>query len=292
MGLRKFGVSSEYGQLTAVLLYAPGPEVGGLRDPRKILHLRPIDHKALALEFESIFSLLADLGVRVVRIDPSPMSEDRLYLYNMMYCRDLMLMTPEGAILANMAEPVRREEVRYAGRALEASGVPVLHAVSGGRFEGADALWLTEGLVMVGVGNRTDVRGYEQVRAALARIGVGCVAVPASRTRTQHLLGVVQIVDRDLACVRREVAAPEVLRLLEDHGFAITGIPENDEVLQRQAMNILTVSPGRLVMTAGCPETRDIYLKAGLEIAAEIGLTQLISGAGGLACATGIIARG
>lgn len=56
-------------------------------------------------------------------------------------------------------------------------------------------------------------------------------------------------------------------------------------------MNIVTVSPRTIIMNADCPETKGLYLKAGLTIAAEIRMTQLINGAGGLACATGIISR-
>lgn len=44
-------------------------------------------------------------------------------------------------------------------------------------------------------------------------------------------------------------------------------------------------------MAAGCPETKQIYRNAGIEVVAELPILQLINGAGGLACATGILAR-
>jgi arginine deiminase len=46
-----------------------------------------------------------------------------------------------------------------------------------------------------------------------------------------------------------------------------------------------------VIKAAGCPGLKKLYEKAGLSVAAEIRITQLINGAGGIACATGILAR-
>ncbi len=286
------GVQSEYGTLAAVLLYRPGPEVGWHPDPASILHLRPIDHAALVREFDGLFALYASLGVEVATVDPAPLDGDRHYLFNMMYCRDLLFMTPAGAIMAGMASPVREREPAYAGRTLSAHGIPVLGTVSGaGRFEGADALWITDRLVAVGVGNRTNLAGFEQVRDLLQPQGVACVPLPSYQRLTQHLLGTVQLVDRDLALVRTGLADPAAVRFLTEHGYRIVPLPESAEVRNRQAMNVVTVAPRTVIMPAGCPETREIYRAAGLAVAGEPAITQLTAGAGGLACATGILAR-
>jgi N-dimethylarginine dimethylaminohydrolase len=275
------------------MLYRPGPEIGNYPQPQAIQHLRPIDHGLLMNEFDSVVGCFENFGVQVAMIDPAAVNDDRNYLYNMMYCRDLCFMTPKGAIVANMANATRRWETEYAARCLNTHDIPLLHAVSGeGCFEGADALWLKNDLVVVGVGNRTNHQGYMQVRNVLAQQGVECCAIPSSQMVTQHLLGSVQIVDRDLALVRHEILDREVIRTLAGHGFTVVNIPENYEVAHRQAMNIVAIAPRTVIMTDSCPETKKLYEKAGVTIAAELDLTQLINGAGGLACATGIVARG
>jgi N-dimethylarginine dimethylaminohydrolase len=290
--VNKYGVNSEYSALTSVLLYAPGAEVGAFPDPARILHLRPIDHPALTREYAAIISAFEAQGITVSLIDPAPTDADPWCRYNMMYCRDLFFMTPQGAIVSNMANCVRAGEPFYAARTLAALGIPVLHSVTGeGRFEGADALWLRDDLVLVGVGNRTNQDGYRQIREVLAGQGVACVALPSSQVTTQHLLGSVQIVDRELALVRHQIIAPEVVSFLEEQHFNVARIPENREIRERQAMNIVTVAPRTVFMTAGCPEMKELYLQLGLAIAAELELTQLINGAGGLACATGVVSR-
>jgi len=287
-----FGARTEYEKLNAVLLYRPGPEIGNHPDPPLVQHLAPIDYAALTVEFKDIIGTYEARGISVHLIDPAPLSEDRQYLFNMMYSRDLLFMTPEGAILSNMANLTRSSEVLYAARILDRLGIPVLYDVSGnGRFEGADAIWVGEKLVMVGVGSRTNQEAFDQIKGVLRKIGVGCIAVPYRATRTQHLLGAVQIVDKDLALVRHELVGREVLSVLEEHHFRMLKVPENREVRTRQAMNIVTIAPRTVLMTSQCPETRGLFLRAGLTVAAELELTQLMNGAGGLACATGIISR-
>jgi arginine deiminase len=56
-------------------------------------------------------------------------------------------------------------------------------------------------------------------------------------------------------------------------------------------MNVVTVAPRRVIMAAGCPGLKRLYEKAGLRVAAEVKISQLINGAGGIACATGILSR-
>jgi N-dimethylarginine dimethylaminohydrolase len=293
MALTSWGANSEYAKLTRVLLYRPGQEIDGYPDSAGIQHLAPISYRNLMTEYDAIISTFTSLGVAVDLIDSSPLSADDWYRYNLMYCRDLFFMTPQGAILGKMANQTRAAEPAYAARALKTAGVPLLHAVDGaGIFEGADALWLREDLALVGVGHRTNQAGYEQVAAVLREQQVTCLSIPSYQTKTQHLLGTVQIVDQNLALVRHEITDPAVIRLLQEQGLTVVNIPERNEVLTQQAMNIVTIAPRTIIMTTGCPETRTQLENSGLTVAAELDLTQLMRGAGGLACATGIVARG
>jgi N-dimethylarginine dimethylaminohydrolase len=256
-----------------------------------VQHLAPIDHKKLSLEFAALTGSYNKLGIAVTLLPP-PADPSESSHYNMMFCRDLLFMTPKGAILANMANATRKTETAYAAAGLDSADIPVLHRISGeGRFEGADALWIRKDLVAVGVGNRTNREGYEQLRKVLTGYNVEAVALPSTQRTTQHLLGSVQIVDKDLALVRTALVSPETITFLRQNGFRIVAIPENNEVRTRQAMNIVTVAPSEVFMTAGCPETKKIYLDAGIDVAAELHISQLINGAGGLACATGTLAR-
>ncbi len=288
----RFGLNSEYGSLSSVIIFQPGAEIDNHPEPAAIQQLQPIDAPLLAHEFATVISTFSTLGVQVNQIDPTPLTPDRSYLYNMMFCRDLFFMTPAGVILANMANETRRGEVQYAARTLQHLGVPIIHEVTGeGRFEGADALWINEKLVAIGVGNRTNMAAFEQIRQVLKLRGIACAHIPSRQNSTQHLLGSLQVVDRNLALVRSGIIDPEVVDFLRQQGFTLVSIPENSEVTTRQAMNSVTIAPRRIIMTAGCPETRQLFIAAGLTVAAELDISQLINGAGGLACASGIVRR-
>lgn len=55
-----------------------------------------------------------------------------------LYLRDLMKVTPEGAIIARPATKFRRGEEKYVAQALVKLSVPIIKTVNGyGTFEGA-----------------------------------------------------------------------------------------------------------------------------------------------------------
>jgi len=208
-----------------------------------------------------------------------------------MFARDLFLMTPSGAIVSRMFSPVRRDETRFAEDTLKAHSIPIKKVIGGaGTFEGADALWVNEKLVVVGVGGRTNIAGFLQVKEALKEDGIECIGLSAPRN-VLHLLGSIQFVDKALVLIRGELVDPEVIQLLRDKKIKTITIHESDEVIEKHAMNIVVIAPRKIVMPAGCPKTRKIYKDSGIEIIAEVNVTQYCNAGGGLACATQIIAR-
>ena len=286
------GVNSEYKFLNAVLLFKPGGEVEGVGSPEEVLHVQRINYTALQKEYEELISSYRNLNVNTYFIDDGIMQlEDKRYLYNMMYTRDLFFMTPSGAIMANMAFDIRKQEVEFAVRALEDAAIPVIAQINGaGTFEGADAIWINDKLVMVGVGNRTNQDGFFQLKDRLENYGITCKPVPAPRD-VIHLLGAVQIVDANLALVRSSLVAKEIIQLLKENGTNIIEIPENEETRDKHSMNIVTVAPKEVIMADNCPETKKIFQDSGIRIVAEIPSEQISNGRGGLACTTAVLSR-
>lgn len=286
-------INSEYKPLRAVLLHKPGPEIAGVENPGEILHQDRIDYHVIDEEYEFLLGVLNKLKIKVCFMDSNQMEgAGPRYVYNMMYCRDLFFMTPTGAILSRMATDVRKDEVKFAEKILRRIGIPIRRTIDGsGMFEGADALWVNERTVIVGVGHRTNVEGYEQIRNELQHEGIRCVLMPSTQRVTQHLLGVLQFVDSNLAFVRNELMDKEIVALLEKHDIRWVNIPENEEVRNRQAMNILTVAPREIIMGANCPVTKKIFQSANVRVMAEVPISQLINGGGGLACAAAPVER-
>jgi hypothetical protein len=71
----------------------------------------------------------------------------------------------------------------------------------------------------------------------------------------------------------------------------VINVPEIEEVRAHQGMNIVALSPRRIIMPSNCPQLRSLYLRHRIRIEAEIPFSQAINAAGGIACATGILSR-
>ena len=109
---------------------------------------------------------------------------------NAMFVRDLMLMTPEGAIVTRPASTVRAGEERLVAEALAQLGVPILMSVHGsGTFEGADVIWVDEHLCFLAEGLRTNEEGADQVERMLREIGVAEVVRVGLPHGAMHLDG-------------------------------------------------------------------------------------------------------
>jgi N-dimethylarginine dimethylaminohydrolase len=224
-------------------------------------------------------------------MDPRAFARQKPPHANLMFVRDLFVNTRAGAVAARMASEVRAGEELYAAHALAGLALPIARSISGrGVLEGADALWLDRRNMLCGVGARTNPEGYRQLAQQLALQGVRSHAVKLPR-QVQHLLGILQLVDRDLALVRTELAPAALLTRLKRAGIRVVSVPELAEVTEGQGMNIVTVRPRTIVMPEGCPRLESLYRASGLRIAGRIAIPELLKGAGGIACATGILAR-
>jgi N-dimethylarginine dimethylaminohydrolase len=283
--LESLQVNSEYKNLTEVVLYSPGDEVHKLSDPNKVQHLSPINQPLLQEQISNYAKKLQSFGITVHSMTGGSSSPP-----NLMYVRDLFFNTPEGAIVARMASEVRAGEEFYATLELAKNALPIRLTISGkGTFEGADAIWLNSKNLLVGVGARTNLLAYKQIKWTLAQLGIKThkMAMPKG---VQHLLGILQIVDKDLALVRSK-KSPSLIPLLKKFKIRAVPIPESTEVTEAQGMNILTLRPREIFMPTNCPNLKKIYQEHKIKILAEIDISELIKGGGGIACATGIIAR-
>lgn len=279
------GQASEWTRLRAVLLHAPGAEWERLDDPNALQMLDRPDGQVARRQHEALAAAYERAGVTVHPIAPASLPTP-----NLLYAADLFFMTPEGAILARPASTVRAGEERHVARRLADLGVPILRTVRGaGTFEGADAMWLDPTTVLLGHGLRTNAEGVAQVRATLEEMGV-TVVVTQLPVGTMHLMGQLRIVDRDLALVWPYRLAASAVEALRARGYDLLFTPDEAEATHHDAFNFVTLGPRRILMPAGCPQSRAAYERAGITCH-EVEVGELLKAAGGIGCMTGVIAR-
>ncbi len=282
---RRCGCQSEWGRLREVILSWPGEEMNFSESANDLLMLARPDLDALRRQTGALVEFYKGQGVTVHLARPSSPPPP-----NFLFMRDLFWATPQGVVLARPAASQRAGEERYAAETLAKLGVPmVLHPCGTATFEGADALWLNEKTVLLGVGGRTNRYAARQLRGLLGGMGIMLqeVALPQG---VQHLLGLVNFVDRHLAVLHGGKATSELIELLASHGVERIILPPDDELCQGLGMNFVTLAPRQLVMPANCPRTRKRLEGEGIEVL-TMEVSEYLKAAGGLACLTGILRR-
>ena len=281
------GIDNEYSPLRSVLLHRPGGELAAaLEDPNAVQMLEPLDLTRAGDQHDAMAQAYRDNGVAVHYVEPAGQPTP-----NQMFCADLFVMTPEGAILARPASTVRAGEERWIARRLADAGVPILRTLTGTAvFEGADLMWLDPETVMIGLGLRTNEEAAAQIAGCLEEVGIETLAVDMPYG-TMHFMGMLRIVDRDLAICWPRRTPFATVRALEERGYRIAWLPteESDQTLNR-ALNIVTLGPRKVLMLAGYDAVQRVYEEAGIECVTVDG-SELVKAAGAIGCLTGVVHR-
>ncbi len=279
------GVDNEWAALRAVLLHRPGKELREVADPDEAQMVTSLDVARAQRQHDDLADAFRDAGVTVRYVQPGGAA-----LPNLMFVADLMMMTPEGAVLGRPASTVRAGEERPVARRMAELGIPVLRSVrGGGTFEGADAAWLDPETVILARGLRTNAEGAAQVTNLLREMGVEVVHVGLPYG-AMHLMGQLRFADRDLAVAwpgRVPHAAVEALR---SRGFRVLFLPDEEEAKRGMALNFVSLGPRRILMPAGNDVTQSFYEEAGVDCI-TVAVDELAKAAGGIGCLTGVLHR-
>lgn len=281
-----WGVSSECGTLRAVLLHRPGPELDAVADFEAAQMRSDLDPDLARAQHDALVAAYREHGVAVHLVEGG-----RLDKPNLVFVRDLMLMTSEGAIVTRPASTVRAGEERFVAEALARLGVPILMTVHGhGTFEGADCLWVDEDLCFLAEGLRTNTEGADQVERMLREIGVAEVVRVGLPYGAMHLDGLLAFVDRDLAVIWPRRTPYKVVQTLRSRGFRLIEVEDEVEAQECLPMNFVAIAPGVILMPAGGERLRRRYEEAGVTCY-TVDISELIKAGGGIHCMTGFLKR-
>ncbi|MCI8608710.1 MAG: amidinotransferase [Firmicutes bacterium] len=282
-----WGVSSEVDTLRAVLMRRPGREVENFDPKANRFSDVPIDIDLMRKQHDKVVDLYRQHGVKVFYVEEQ--REDRP---NAVFCRDLMFMTPEGAIITRPGMAARRGEERYIAKALADLGVPIVRTINGdGMFEGANGMWVDRHTVVLSTGSRCNRSGYEQVEYELRRMGVTEILHMQQPYSNIHIDGLMNAASNDVVMVHASQVPYDVLDVLKKKGYRIIEAPSRTEVRDGFGCNFVALEPGLIVMPEGNPRCQEALEKAGIKVL-TVDISEIIKGRGALHCITAFLKRG
>jgi arginine deiminase len=291
-------------------MHTPGRELDlvGPATYERFLFADALDAEQFRADHARFVDILRSEGVNVVILTEALRHHTEMLrlaerLPNLVYTRDTAAVTTAGYVLARMKSSVRRSETRIVEAALRELAIPTLmKADAPATIEGGDLVFLDAETLLLGVGNRTNRRGLDQLKAAATKFGLRrLVAVPLPPS-VLHLDGTMMVIDRDLALVHRPsldgVATVfkdgktngrlNFLKFLKTSGIRLIEVTDYER--QRRATNVIAISARKVVGYGGNARVKRELAENGVDLI-EIEEAELIRGFGGPRCMTVPILR-
>ncbi|MGB4587914.1 MAG: arginine deiminase family protein [Clostridiaceae bacterium] len=272
---------SECGKLRDVLMRRPGKEIELVNDDNygDYRWKGAMDVETARKEQDLLAQIYMDNGANVHYV-----SEQREDKQNALFMRDLVFMTPEGAIVCRPGIAARRGEERYAALALSKLGVPIVRTINGeGFFDGACAMWVDRQTVIIGTGSRANKEGASQVEYELRKMGVTDILYMQIPYGHAHLDGLINFVDKKTVMLFPWQVPYDVVKALLDKGFKVIEVTDIEEIKNKMCINVVALEPGKIVMPSGSPNTRKKLEEANIEVI-EVDLTEIMKGWGAIHC--------
>lgn len=280
------GIDSEWRPLRQVLIHRPGPELAVPEDRINELQMAEVlDLEKARAEHDRMADIYRENGVDVHVLEAPTDTPP-----NQLYCADLSAMTPQGAILARPASTVRAGEERWVARNLANLGMPVIKILTGtATFEGADLMWLDPVTAVIGRGLRTNQAAIDQISRLLGEMGITLLAFDLPYG-TMHFMGMLRVVDKDLAFVWPRRTPHGLVAALRDRGFRVAPLPDEVEAATNMAFNFVVLGPRKIMLPARNPNSVAAYESLGIHCI-PVAVDELRKANGAVGCMTGILHR-
>jgi len=284
----KHGCSSEIGEIKSLLLKHPREAFIKQESIDEqwmdLNYLDRPDFENAEQEYENFVALLRE-SVPEIHFLP----QDKKTGLDSIYVHDPVIITERGAILCRMGKGERRGEPSAAGQFLKDLNIPILGAITDpGQLEGGDVVQFDAQTLAVGQGYRTNTEGIRQLRE-LTRVFIKeLVVVPLPHWNgpqdVLHLMSFISPVDRNRALVYSRLMPVPFREWLLERGMTLIEVP--DVEFEAMACNVLAVAPGKCLMLAGNPRTKQLLEETGVEVWEYSGDEISRKGAGGPTCLT------
>jgi N-dimethylarginine dimethylaminohydrolase len=274
----EWGADSETGQLHDVLL---GPPDNFKWLPTSAISKATLesgakfDHELAMSQHRELVSIYESAGVTVHKLEPDPA------LPYQVFARDSSVMTPNGAVVTQMAQQWRRGEYAPVIGFYQDRDIPIHRMITAGSIEGGDVTIVEPGVMLIGNGEeRTQIQAARQLAEWMEAEGweVRIEPIPGQFV---HIDVLVSILAPKLAAVCVESASGGLVAWLRAKGFEILEVSTANAF--ELGVNAISLGGERVISTAGSARLNDQMRALGLEVF-DPDLSMFTKGGGGAHC--------
>lgn len=240
-----------------------------------------LDIEKMEAEHNTFVETYKKLGIKVDFLEPN---EGRP---NAVFARDFGGCIKEGYILGNFKLRLRDLELIDYERKMQEIGVPVVARVKEGLFEGGDFAFLNENTIAIGMADRTNQKGVDEIREQISKYGYRVIGVPLNPDYL-HLDMCFNLVDDNLAVAYKGGMPKEFLDELNRMDIDIIDVPEESIFLH--GCNLQSLGNHRVLSLKRNSEVNEALSKKGMDVI-ELDITEILKAGGGPHCMTFPIGR-
>ena len=285
---KNFGGNSVFSPLRKVIVRKPTSDFSNANLIDWNYNSKPDLMEALN-EHKALVRILEEYGVEVIYHDENlPGKADSIYVFDPVYMSDY------GTIILKPGKDLRSGEETAMKKLITKLGIPIILEIKDpGKAEGGDMLWIDENTLAIGIGFRTNVEAFNQIKAVLSAKGIQVIDFHLpyfeGPKACLHLLSLISIVDKDLAVIYPKFLPVPLYQLLEEKGFKFVQVP--DEEFLTMGPNVLAISPKVCLILQGNNKTKLALEKYGCKVHTYKGDEISLKSEGGPTCLTRPILR-
>tara|TARA_B100000029_G_C17414055_1_gene901820 strand:+ start:179 stop:1057 length:879 start_codon:yes stop_codon:yes gene_type:complete len=288
-----FGAQNMVSKLKKVLMQKPHNNMSKV-NLKKWNYGSPLNQNKINQNYREFYEIIENSGVKIIELNVQNKNEE---LCDSVFTHDPSLIINKGAIILNMGKILRKKETIEHERFYVSENIPIIGKIENeGTVEGGDCLWIKEDLLLVGESFRTNKSGINQLSKILKYYDINVLPIKLPKYKNTntcfHLMSLISMLDHDLAIGCLSLLPEVLIKKFNNNNIKIINIPE-DEYFNSQtlAVNILALSPRKLVMMKGYPKTLNLLEKEGNEIKLFNGNELCLKCEGGPTCLTRAIER-
>ena len=150
-------------------------------------------------------------------------------------------------------------------------------------------MWINAETAIIGCGHRTNDNAILQIENLLLELGVKLIVVDMP-FGTMHFMGLLRIVDKNLAICWPRRTPHRCVRALQEYGYQVIFPPLIDNSDSYRAVNFVTLGPRQILMVSGLHEIQSYYESFGIECLTTP-TDELSLAAGNVGCLSGVLER-